>query len=57
VVRNRLKRVLRAVFRAQRAALDPAVDVVVIAKPGADRLTYAQATDELARALDLRRGR
>jgi ribonuclease P protein component len=57
VVRNRLKRVLRAVFRAQRAVLVPAVDVVVIAKPGADRITYAQATDELLRALDLRRGR
>jgi ribonuclease P protein component len=57
VVRNRLKRVLRAVFRAQRGALVPAVDVLVIAKPGADRLTYAQATDELLRAFDLHRGR
>jgi ribonuclease P protein component len=57
VVRNRLKRVLRAVFRAHRAVLTPAVDIVIIAKPGADRLTYAQATDELLRALELRHAR
>jgi len=57
VVRNRLKRVLREAFRVQRAAIVPPLDVLVIAKPGADRLTYAEATEELARALDLRRAR
>jgi ribonuclease P protein component len=55
VVRNRVKRLLRAAFRERRAALVPPVDVLVIAKPGVDRLTYAQVNDELARALELRR--
>jgi len=53
VVRNRVKRVLREVFRHYRAALEPPVDVVVIAKHGADKLTYAQAAAEFARALEL----
>jgi ribonuclease P protein component len=53
VVRNRIKRVLRAVFREYRGRLVPPVDVVVIAKPGAETLTYAQAANEFARALDL----
>jgi ribonuclease P protein component len=53
VVRNRVKRVMREVFRQQRARLHPPLDIVVIAKPGADTLTYAQAAKEFARALDL----
>jgi ribonuclease P protein component len=53
VVRNRVKRLLREVFRSRRAELVPSSDVVVIAKPGADTLTYAQAATEFARALDL----
>jgi ribonuclease P protein component len=54
VVRNRVKRLLREVFRQCRTEISPPVDVVVIAKPGADSLTYAQAATELARALHLR---
>jgi ribonuclease P protein component len=54
VVRNRLKRLLREVFRHHRARLAPPTDFVVIAKPGADTLTYAQVANELAGALDLR---
>ena len=57
VVRNRVKRVIRAVFRQHRSMLVSPVDLVVIAKPGVDRLTYAEAADELSRALDLRRAR
>jgi ribonuclease P protein component len=53
VARNRVKRLLREVFRQCRGEM-PAIDVVVIAKPGADTLTYAQAATEFARALDLR---
>ena len=53
VVRNRIKRLLREVFRQRRADLSPPTDLVVIAKPGADTLTYAQAATEFARALQL----
>jgi ribonuclease P protein component len=53
VVRNRIKRLLREIFRQFQAALAAPVDLVVIAKPGAHTLTYAQAASEFARALDL----
>ena len=53
VVRSRVKRILREVFRARRGDIRPPADVVVIAKPGADTLTYAQAATEFARALEL----
>jgi len=53
VVRNRVKRILREVFRARRDDIVPPADLVVIAKPGADTLTYAQAATEFARALQL----
>jgi ribonuclease P protein component len=57
VVRNRVKRLVREVFRQYRTNLVPPADVVVIAKPGADTLTYAQVAHEFARALELRPGR
>jgi ribonuclease P protein component len=44
---------MREVFRQQRARIRQPLDVVVIAKAGADTLTYAQAAKEFARALDL----
>ena len=53
MVRNRVKRILREVFRARRDDIVPPADLVVIAKPGADTLTYAQAATEFARALQL----
>ena len=53
VVRTRVKRLLREIFRARRIDIKPPTDVVVIAKPGADTLTYAQAATEFARALEL----
>ena len=53
VVRNRVKRLLREVFRHRQADLTPPIDVVVIAKPGAETLTYAQAATEFAKALEL----
>ena len=55
VVRNRVKRLMREVFRHHRAALASPIDLVVIAKPGADVLTYEQAAIEFAQALDLER--
>jgi ribonuclease P protein component len=54
VVRNRVKRFLREVFRHRQDQIRPAADVIVIAKPGAETLTYAQAATEFAKALDLR---
>lgn len=51
VVRNRVKRLLREVFRTRQAKIRPPADLVVIAKPGAERLTYAQVAAEFARGL------
>jgi ribonuclease P protein component len=53
VIRNRIKRVTREVFRRWRQRYPAAVDVVVIAKPGARRLTNAEAATEIERALEL----
>lgn len=46
--RNRLKRLAREVFRQQRTALT-GFDVVVMAKPGADRLDNAELRESLER--------
>lgn len=48
VRRNRVKRVLREVFRRNRALFPPGIDLVIIAKAGADALSYQQVRDELA---------
>ena len=53
VVRNRVKRLVREVFRHRRADLVPPTDVLVIAKPGASTLTYAQAATELEHVLEI----
>ena len=47
VTRNRLKRRLREMFRLHRRELAPARDFVVIAKPGAAGLSYAELVQEL----------
>ena len=57
VVRNRVKRLLREVFRSRQGTIEPPADLVVIAKPGAERLTYAQAAAEFAKGLALEAGR
>ncbi len=51
VVRNRVKRLVRDIFRNRRLSLPAIVDVVVIAKPDAAQISHAQATFELERAL------
>jgi ribonuclease P protein component len=56
VVRNHVKRFLREVFRVHRGEIMPPTDVLVIAKPGADTLTYAQAATEFLRSLELSAG-
>lgn len=47
VARNRVKRVLREVFRKECALFPAGCDVVVIGKAGADLLGYADALAEL----------
>jgi ribonuclease P protein component len=50
VRRNRVKRLLREFFRRHKAQLPP-LDLVVMAKKGADRLSYLEVQEELARIL------
>jgi ribonuclease P protein component len=47
VSRNRVKRVLREVFRKNRGLFPSGCDVVIIAKRGADALGYAEAASEI----------
>jgi ribonuclease P protein component len=51
VVRNRLKRRIREWFRGARARLRPDMDIVVIARRGADQLAGQQLEEELARLM------
>lgn len=48
VVRNRVKRVLREVFRRNRALFPLATDIVFIAKQGAGKLGYADVVGEVS---------
>jgi ribonuclease P protein component len=50
VQRNRVKRVVREVFRRNRGLFPCDCDVVLVARPGADRLDYASVLGELERA-------
>jgi ribonuclease P protein component len=50
VQRNRVKRLVREVFRRNRALFPRDCDVVLVARPGADRLDYATVLSELERA-------
>lgn len=54
--RNRVKRLLREAFRQLRERMFAPVDVVVVAKPGAAKVGYAEACDELQRVLASWRG-
>ncbi len=47
VKRNRIKRLVREFFRLHKPCLPPSSDLLFIAKPGADRLDYAQLRAEL----------
>ena len=51
VGRNRVKRVVREVFRCNRPSFPRSSDVVVIAKDGASTLTLRQVEDELTDAM------
>lgn len=50
VRRNRVKRLLREVFRQERALFPRGAEVVVIAKAGASIDAFAAVRDELAQA-------
>jgi ribonuclease P protein component len=47
VVRNRVKRLIREAYRRQKAAFGGGVELVVIARPEAAQITYAQVYAEL----------
>ena len=49
VQRNRIKRLVREVFRRNRALFPRECDVVLVARSGADRLDYAAVVSELER--------
>lgn len=49
VERNRVKRLVREVFRRNRDLFPVGCDVVLVARPGADRLDYSSVHAELAR--------
>jgi len=51
VVRNRMKRRLREVFRRERALLAAPVDVVVIPQPGAAALSFEALREQLLRGM------
>lgn len=56
-VRNRIKRLVREVFRRDRELFPEGCDVVLVARSGAGELSYAQVRDEVRRGGEiLRRG-
>lgn len=57
VGRNRIKRVMREVFRRNRDLFPPSSDVVAIAKDGAWELGYAEVLREIVEARKRQRGR
>lgn len=50
VQRNRVKRLVREVFRQNRALFPADCAVVLVARPGAERLDYAAVKSEVERA-------
>jgi ribonuclease P protein component len=50
VGRNRVKRVVREVFRLNRRLFPPQCELVVVARSGADQLDYATVRDEVRKA-------
>jgi ribonuclease P protein component len=51
VVRNRIKRYIREIYRTHRAELPEDVHLVVVARPAAARLNYAQALQAIRQLL------
>lgn len=55
VQRNRVKRRVREFFRLYRKELQPAHDLLIIARLGAEKLSFKDVESELANALGCRR--
>ena len=55
VQRNRVKRLVREFFRLHRSELQPAHDLLIIARAGAEKLSFKDVESELARTLGIRR--
>ncbi len=53
VRRNRVKRLVREFYRNHRSELQPAHDLLIIARAGADTLSFKDVESELARALGI----
>lgn len=53
VQRNRVKRRVREFFRLHGEKLQPAHDLLIIARAGAEKLSFRDVESELARALAL----
>jgi len=51
VQRNRVKRWVREYFRLNRTELQPGSDIIVIARAGADKLSYKDVERELGAVL------
>jgi ribonuclease P protein component len=49
VGRNRVKRLVREVYRRERVLFPPAAELVLVARTGADRLDYATVRDEVSK--------
>ena len=50
VIRNRLKRRLREIFRRERGLLPEPLDIVVVPQAGADLLSFAELREQFLRA-------
>jgi ribonuclease P protein component len=55
VARNRVKRLVREFFRLHRSELQPAHDLLIIARAGAEKLSFRDVESELSGALGIRR--
>jgi ribonuclease P protein component len=51
--RNRIRRMVREFFRRRRLELARPCDILIIARPGAASIRYADVDHELTRALQL----
>jgi ribonuclease P protein component len=54
VRRNRVKRLVREFFRLHRSELQPAHDLLIIARAGAETLSFKDVESELASTLGIR---
>ena len=52
VVRNRVKRMFREIFRYNRATLAPPLDLVVVARPGVHERSSAELAREFLKRFD-----